>query len=56
MDPPYLVFNGEDGYKKRMVGDPKDTVFQIVISAVLGVSAFLAFCVSTVEDRSDKRR
>jgi hypothetical protein len=35
----------DDGYRKRIVGEPKDTVFQIIISLSIGVSAFLTFCV-----------
>jgi Late exocytosis, associated with Golgi transport len=46
MNSPYFALNGDDDYKKRIVGGPKDTVFQIVISAILGIAAFLAFCVS----------
>jgi len=45
MDSPFHIFDNEDDYRKRIVGDPKDTVFQIIISAVLGLGAFLAFCV-----------
>jgi hypothetical protein len=48
MDSPFHIFDNEDEYRKRIVGDPKDTVFQIIISAVLGLGAFLAFCVCFV--------
>jgi hypothetical protein len=38
--------SAEDDYKKHIVGDPKSTILQIAISVVLGLSAFIAFCVS----------
>ncbi len=36
---------GNDEYRKRIVGEPKDTIFQIIISLSVGVNAFAAFCV-----------
>ncbi|KAF2405310.1 DUF221-domain-containing protein [Trichodelitschia bisporula] len=35
----------DDGYRKRIVGDPKDTIVQIAISGALGLGAFVAFCI-----------
>lgn len=35
----------EDEYRKRIVGGPKDTAFQILISVLLGFGAFFAFCI-----------
>lgn len=32
-------------YKQRITGEPTDTVYQIVISLIAGLSAFVAFCV-----------
>lgn len=45
MDSSFHIFDSEDDYRKHIVGDPKDTVYQIIISAVFGLGAFLAFCV-----------
>jgi len=42
------IFDNDDDYRKRIVGNPNDTVYQIIISAVLGLGAFLAFCVCFV--------
>jgi hypothetical protein len=40
-----LTFDSDDDYRKRIVGDPKDTVLQIGISSALGLIAFLTFCI-----------
>jgi hypothetical protein len=37
--------SAEDDYKSHIVGDDKSTILQIAISATLGISAFIAFCV-----------
>jgi len=39
------IFDNEDDYRKRIVGDPKDTVYQIILSAIFGVGALITFCV-----------
>jgi hypothetical protein len=39
------ITSPEDDYKHRIVGDDKSTILQIAISATLGISAFIAFCV-----------
>jgi hypothetical protein len=36
----------DDEYKRRITGDQKDTVVQISISLIAGLTAFIAFCVS----------
>ncbi len=39
--------NNTGGYEDRIgINDPRDTLIQIVLSGVLGLGAFLAFCVS----------
>jgi len=38
----------DDGYRRIMGGD-KDTVFQLLISFSLGLSAILGFCVGRME-------
>lgn len=35
----------EDGYGSRLIGSPRDTTIQIIISVALGIGAFLAFCI-----------
>lgn len=42
---PRALGDSDDDYRKRIVGDPKDTVLQIGISVSVGLLAFLAFCV-----------
>jgi hypothetical protein len=34
----------DDDYRKRIVGDPKDTILQIGLSTALGLIAFMTFC------------
>lgn len=36
--------DGDDDYKKRMTENQTDSVIQIILSLVLGISALLAFC------------
>lgn len=43
----------DDGYKKHIVGEPRDTVYQIIISASIGLSAFVAFCVRPLAQVDD---
>jgi hypothetical protein len=45
----YHIFhkNGDDdSWRNHIVGNPKDTAVQIVLSTVVGLAAFLGFCVS----------
>ncbi|KAF2671282.1 DUF221-domain-containing protein [Microthyrium microscopicum] len=41
----FWALSDDDNYRKRIIGDPKDTVFQILLSLLIGTSAFLGFCV-----------
>ena len=47
MNSAFHIFDNEDDYRKRIVGDPKDTVYQIILSAIFGVGALITFCVSS---------
>jgi len=37
-------------YEDQLVGSQRDTTIQIVLSAVLGISAFFAFCVCSSQE------
>jgi hypothetical protein len=43
---------GDNEYRKFIVGDAKDTIFQVIISVVTGFVAFIAFCVG-VQSEAD---
>jgi hypothetical protein len=45
MDTAFRILDNDDDYRKHIVGDQKDTVYQIILSCVFGLGAFLAFCV-----------
>lgn len=43
---PYCPKDGDDGREYVMPSEDKDLIVQLVLSLLIGVSAFVAFCVS----------
>ena len=52
----YAAGNDSSGYRDLMVNHPRDLKVQLVLSAALGVSAFLTFCVCTIFSRDSLLR